>query len=98
MPLLHIFTTAEEAHNLAIRLLKIGLTPTNNSEFPALKTQLWGMNLDNPIGLAAGFDKNAEAIDGNFGFGFGMVEVGSITPLAQSGNPLPRFFRLPEYY
>lgn len=94
MPLLHTLLSPEESHNLAISMIKHGLSPSDESIFPALKTKLWDFELDNPIGLAAGFDKNAEAVNGNFDFGFGIVEVGSITPLPQTGNPLPRFFRL----
>jgi dihydroorotate dehydrogenase len=63
---------------------------------PILATRLWGRRLPNPIGLAAGFDKNAEVIEAMFGLGFGAVEVGSVTPLPQPGNPRPRVFRLLE--
>ncbi len=96
MPIIHAFLDPEEAHKLAIFMIKHGLVPTNSESFSSLNTKIWGFSLDNPLGLAAGFDKNAEAINGNFGFGFGVVEVGSITPLPQLGNALPRFFRLPE--
>jgi dihydroorotate dehydrogenase len=58
--------------------------------------QLWDKELSNPVGIAAGFDKDAEAIDGLFDLGFGYVEIGSVTPLPQPGNPKPRFFRLEE--
>lgn len=58
--------------------------------------QLWGKHFSNPVGLAAGFDKHGEAIDGLFNLGFGYVEIGSITPEAQDGNPKPRFFRIPS--
>lgn len=58
--------------------------------------QLFGLPVDNPVGLAAGFDKDGEAIDGLFDLGFGYVEVGSVTPEPQPGNPQPRFFRLEE--
>ncbi len=57
---------------------------------------LWGRRFANPLGLAAGFDKDAEAVDGLLGLGFGFVEVGSVTPQPQPGNPTPRVFRLPE--
>lgn len=57
---------------------------------------LWGKTFANPIGLAAGFDKHAEAISGMLNIGFGFVEVGSITPLPQTGNPRPRVFRLQQ--
>lgn len=59
-------------------------------------TSLWGKTFTNPIGLAAGFDKHAEAISGMLNVGFGFVEVGSITPLPQAGNPRPRVFRLEQ--
>lgn len=59
-------------------------------------TSLWGLKFQNPVGLAAGFDKHAEAIGGLLKMGFGFVEVGSITPEPQPGNPKPRVFRLTE--
>jgi dihydroorotate dehydrogenase len=62
-----------------------------------VQTTVWGRRFANPLGLAAGFDKDAEAIDGLLGMGFGAVEVGSITPQAQPGNPKPRVFRLLEH-
>ena len=62
-----------------------------------VQTTVWGRRFANPLGLAAGFDKDAEAIDGLLGMGFGAVEVGSITPQAQPGNPQPRVFRLLEH-
>lgn len=58
------------------------------------KTNLWGKEFASPIGLAAGFDKHGEAVDGLFKMGFGFVEVGSVTPESQPGNPRPRVFRL----
>jgi len=60
------------------------------------RSQVWGKKFDNPLGISAGFDKHAEAIDGLFNLGFGYVEVGSITPEPQPGNPKPRVFRVPE--
>ena len=60
------------------------------------KTTVWGKQFENPIGLAAGFDKNGEAVDGMLKMGFGFVEVGSITPQPQPGNPKPRMFRLTQ--
>jgi len=63
---------------------------------PDAQTTVWGRRFLNPLGLAAGFDKDAEAVDGLLGMGFGFVEVGSITPLPQPGNDKPRVFRLPE--
>lgn len=87
----------EDAHRLAINGLRLGLAPADRGvDDAALSTRLWGRSFPNPIGLAAGFDKNAEAPDALLGSGFGFVEVGTITPLAQAGNPRPRLFRLPE--
>ncbi|KAI0259378.1 hypothetical protein BC834DRAFT_906595 [Gloeopeniophorella convolvens] len=87
----------ETSHKLAVRVLETGLGPRDM--FPddeRLETDLWGQTLSNPIGLAAGFDKNGEAIDGLFNLGFGWVEIGSVTPNPQPGNPRPRVFHLPE--
>ena len=89
----------EKAHTLAIKSLKFNLIPNvfdehkNDSIF---QTKIFGKDLDNPIGLAAGFDKNAEVYNALFKLGFGFVEVGTITPLKQYGNPKPRVFRLVE--
>ena len=89
----------ETAHNLAIKSLKLNLVPNvldvdkNN---PLFKTKLFNKDLENPIGMAAGFDKNAEVYNSLFKLGFGFVEVGTITPLKQYGNPKPRVFRLIE--
>ena len=89
----------ETAHNLAIKSLKFNFVPNildvdkNN---PLFKTKLFNKNLENPIGMAAGFDKNAEVYNSLFKLGFGFVEVGTITPLKQYGNPKPRVFRLVE--
>jgi dihydroorotate dehydrogenase len=88
---------AETAHGLALRALKSGLVPGNRvPDDPVLGVELWGRRLSNPIGLAAGFDKNAEVPDALLGVGFGLVEIGSVTPRPQAGNPRPRLFRLPE--
>jgi dihydroorotate dehydrogenase len=88
---------AEFAHGLAIRALKSGLMPADRRDDPrSLEVHLWGRTLPNPIGLAAGFDKNAEVADAALGLGFGLVEIGSVTPRPQEGNPRPRLFRLPE--
>jgi dihydroorotate dehydrogenase len=85
----------ETAHALAIRALASGLAPTVTP--PAserLRTAFCGFELPHPLGLAAGFDKNAEAVPGLFGLGFAFVEIGTVTPRPQSGNPRPRLFRL----
>jgi dihydroorotate dehydrogenase len=88
---------AETAHGLAIRALKSGLLPRDSKSDPSsLLVTVWGRQLPNPIGLAAGFDKNAEVPDAMLGLGFGFVEIGSVTPRPQDGNPRPRLFRLPE--
>lgn len=86
----------ETAHGLAIRALKLpGAGPAHRDD-PVLGTTLAGLTLSNPIGLAAGLDKNAEAIGGLSRLGFGFVECGSVTPRPQPGNPKPRLFRLAE--
>ena len=88
---------AEAAHGLAIRALKTGLLPGDRrADAPSLTTKVWGRSLPNPIGLAAGFDKNAEVADAMLALGFGLVEIGSVTPRPQEGNPRPRLFRLPH--
>ncbi len=85
---------AERAHGLAIKALKA--LPAGKPARPGgpLATQVAGIAFPNPVGMAAGFDKDAEVADALLGMGFGFVEVGSITPLAQAGNPRPRLFRL----
>ena len=85
---------AEMAHNAAVKALRYGFYP--KQAVPLLPVKLAGLALANPLGLAAGFDKNAESFQGAFALGFGHVEVGTITPLAQPGNPRPRVFRLDE--
>ena len=88
----------ERSHALAIAGLKgAALLPGRVSPLPGRITTLLGKPLCNPIGLAAGLDKNAEAVLGLARCGFGFVEVGTVTPLPQPGNPQPRLFRLPEY-
>ena len=87
----------ERAHGLAIRALQMGLTPKPGvPTSDRLATRLAGLDLANPIGLAAGFDKNAQAISPLLKCGFGFVEVGAATPRPQAGNPKPRLFRLTE--
>ena len=87
----------ELAHDLAIKALKTNLIVQNNKKDDLLlKTKLFGREIPNPIGIAAGFDKNAEVYNPLFKLGFGFVEVGTITPLNQYGNPKPRVFRLEE--
>ena len=89
----------EKAHSLAIKSLKFNLIPNvfdENKNDPIFQTKIFDKDLDNPIGMAAGFDKNAEVYNSLFKLGFGFVEVGTITPLKQYGNPKPRVFRLVE--
>ena len=87
----------EAAHRLTIRMLRTGVVPGRRQpEDPLLRTCVWGLLFPNPIGLSAGFDKDAEVYAALLRFGFGFVEVGSITPQPQAGNPKPRLFRLPK--
>ncbi len=89
----------ETAHNFAIKSLKFNFVRNifdENKNDPMFQTSLFGKKIENPIGLAAGFDKNAEIYNPLFKLGFGFVEVGTITPLPQYGNPKPRVFRLEE--
>ncbi|PFG64579.1 dihydroorotate oxidase A [Thioclava sp. ES.031] len=86
----------EKAHGLSLRALRMGLAPLPGPiTSPRLKTDLAGMSLLNPVGLAAGFDKNAEAVPQLMRAGFGFLEVGAATPRAQEGNLPPRLWRLP---
>jgi len=88
---------AEAAHGVALRALKSGLLPSDQrADSSSLAVRVWGRSLPNPIGLAAGFDKNAEVPDAMLALGFGFVEIGSVTPRPQDGNPRPRLFRLAE--
>ena len=87
---------AETAHRLAIRALQIAPLPAPGADDPILKTRIAGLEMSNPVGLAAGLDKNGEALDGLSRLGFGAVECGSVTPRAQAGNPKPRLFRLSQ--
>jgi len=87
----------ETAHGLTVRALTLGLGPRGGAAAdPALAVEIAGLRLPNCIGLAAGFDKNAEVPDAMLAAGFGFVECGTVTPLAQAGNPKPRLFRLTE--
>ncbi len=97
LPLLRALP-AEPAHDLTLRLLESGLAPAPRpaADPPSLAIDLWGCRFPNPVGLAAGFDKDARVPDAMLGFGFGFVETGTVTPLPQVGNVKPRLFRLPE--
>ncbi|NXU57134.1 PYRD dehydrogenase, partial [Turnix velox] len=86
----------EAAHGLALRAAAFGLLPSAPPDGPALEVRVLGQRFRNPVGLAAGFDKQGEAVDGLFKMGFGFVEVGTVTPKPQEGNPRPRVFRLVE--
>jgi len=95
-PILRRFDT-EQAHRFAIWGLKSGLAAKfypPAADDPILATTVWGRTFANPLGLAAGFDKNAEVPDAALALGFGFAEVGGVTPRPQSGNPPPRLFRL----
>lgn len=85
------------AHRLAIEALKRRLVPPDRRPDDAvLATRVWGLDFINPVGLAAGFDKDAEAVGALLDLGFGFVEAGTVTPQPQPGNPRPNLFRLPE--
>ncbi|TCD16551.1 quinone-dependent dihydroorotate dehydrogenase [Oricola cellulosilytica] len=87
----------ETAHRLAIRTLKSGAPVVRSvHRDPRLSVSVNGLTVPNPLGVAAGFDKNAEVPDALLAAGFGFAEIGTVTPLPQSGNPKPRVFRLPE--
>jgi len=84
----------EDAHGLAIRMLRFAPLPPVAGDDKRLTVRVFGLNFPNPIGVAAGFDKNAAVPDALLRVGFGFVEVGTVTPLPQTGNPRPRLFRL----
>lgn len=87
----------EMAHKMAMMGLKAGaFRPEKRHESPRLKTKVFGLGFENPIGMAAGFDKDAEVVAQLIDVGFGFVEAGTVTPKPQEGNPKPRVFRLPE--
>ncbi|XP_071742997.1 dihydroorotate dehydrogenase (quinone), mitochondrial isoform X1 [Lepeophtheirus salmonis] len=99
MPTTHRMFSGETAHNLGVWAIKKRIFFKN--KFPEedtalLQSTLFGLHFKNPVGIAAGFDKNAEALEGYSDLGFGSVEVGSVTPKPQPGNPKPRVFRLTE--
>lgn len=99
-PLLFQFSP-EKAHHLSLASLKVleklHLAGLLSAQVPDNPIELLGLRFKNPVGLAAGLDKNAEYIDGLAALGFGFIEVGTVTPRAQAGNPQPRLFRLPEH-
>ncbi|XP_004625867.1 dihydroorotate dehydrogenase (quinone), mitochondrial isoform X1 [Octodon degus] len=97
MPVVQGLLDGESAHRLAVRVTSLGLLPRATfQDSDMLEVRVLGHKFRNPVGIAAGFDKHGEAVDGLFKLGFGFVEVGSVTPQPQEGNPRPRIFRLPE--
>ncbi|CAI4223162.1 unnamed protein product [Auanema sp. JU1783] len=100
MPAVHKYVDGEQSHRLAVKACSLGLLPKfgwNKREYPELETEVLGFKFKNPLGIAAGFDKDGEAIVPlSSQSGLGLVEVGSVTPIPQPGNPRPRVFRLLE--
>jgi dihydroorotate dehydrogenase len=92
---------AEQAHGLGLKAIEAayrsGLNPLLATRPAALKTRAFGVEFPNPVGCAAGLDKNGEHIDALMALGFGFVEIGTTTPRPQAGNPKPRMFRIPEH-
>ncbi len=92
---------AERAHGLGLKSLeaayRTGLNPLISRKPAPLKTRAFGIEFPNPVGCAAGLDKNGEHIDALMALGFGFVEIGTVTPRPQEGNPKPRMFRLPQH-
>ena len=86
----------EVLHKLFLFSLRLRVFK-KQAKFSNLQTKVFGKYFENPIGLAAGFDKNAEAISGLFDLGFGFLELGTVTPMPQKGNDKPRVFKIPEY-
>ena len=86
----------EVSHNIILNLLKFNLSTKRKFEHPSLNQHIFGFDFKNFLGMAAGFDKNAEVIKSLFNFGFGFVEAGTVTPKSQYGNEKPRIFRLKE--
>lgn len=84
----------EDAHTLALKALRFLPRTKPAADPPELRVRAFGLNFPNPIGLAAGFDKDAVAPDALLRLGFGFVEIGTVTPRPQAGNPKPRVFRL----
>ena len=90
------FFPPELLHYFFLQALKLNFFK-KKKKYENLYTKVLGKDFDNPIGLAAGFDKNAEVINGSFNLSFGFVEVGTVTPMPQKGNPKPRVFKIPEF-
>lgn len=91
----------EQAHNIALNGLdvahRLGILSAFSPKIDSFPVNVMGLDFPNPVGLAAGLDKNADHLDALGSLGFGFIEVGTVTPLAQPGNPKPRMFRLPEH-
>ena len=87
---------AERAHHLSIAALRMMPRPAPLAHDPMLETMVAGIRFPNPVGLAAGYDKDGRIAHKMHGLGFGFAELGTLTPLAQPGNPQPRLFRLVE--
>ncbi len=92
--------SAETAHDFAMEMIsageRLGLTRLISPTVPSKPREVMGLTFNNPVGLAAGLDKNGECIDGLGSLGFGFLELGTVTPVGQPGNPKPRMFRIPE--
>lgn len=86
----------ETAHRATIMALRAAPLRAASADDPRLGVEAFGLRFPNPVGIAAGFDKHAEAVDALFALGFGFVEIGTVTPRPQPGNPRPRLFRLPQ--
>lgn len=98
MPIVHFFD-AERSHRFSVNLARYGFlisSKMTRAEYPILNCKVFGQTLNNPLGIAAGFDKNGEAILNLSKSGVGFIEIGSVTPLPQPGNEKPRVFRLLE--
>lgn len=98
MPFTHKFFDAETAHRLGVLAAKYNIVPRKQKtpDSPILSSVVFGREFSNPVGLAAGFDKDGEGVRGLTKIGFGFIEIGSVTPEPQPGNPKPRVFRLKE--
>ncbi|NP_001279214.1 dihydroorotate dehydrogenase (quinone), mitochondrial [Callorhinchus milii] len=95
MPILQRFVDPETAHTLSVWFISRGLIPlSRHKDSSMLEVKVFGQTFKNPVGIAAGFDKHGEAVNGLYKMGFGFVEIGSVTPEPQEGNPKPRVFRL----
>ncbi len=87
----------ERAHEASLRALELGVFPRQRAaDDPVLAQSIWGRRFPNPLGIAAGYDKDARVADALLAMGMGFAEIGTVTPRAQDGNPRPRVFRLPE--